>query len=150
MENEKIDRIINKYRGKPSALIQILLDIQSENHWLPGEALGKVSRELGVPLSQVQHIATFHKSFSLNPAGRHRIHICNGTSCHLRGSQRVIDKVQEVTGIKAGETDPDLRFSLEAVTCLGCCTAGPLMEVDGKHYGSVDPDKAEDTLKKCD
>jgi len=82
MEMDRIDQIIDKHQGEASSLIQILLDIQSENHWLPKEALDRVGERLDVPLSRIQHIATFYKAFSLVPKGRHEVHICVGTACH--------------------------------------------------------------------
>jgi NADH-quinone oxidoreductase subunit E len=121
MDNDRIDQIIDKHQGEASSLIQVLLEIQSENRWLPKEALERVSEKLQVPLTRIQHIATFYKAFSLVPKGRHEIHICMGTACHVRGAQRVLDTVQDLTGIKPGETDLDLKFSLETVNCLGCC-----------------------------
>jgi len=139
MDNERIDRIIDRHRGEASALIQVLLEIQKENNWLPGEALDRVGERLGVPSTRIRHIATFYKAFSLVPKGRHRIHICMGTACHVRGAGRVLDKVQEVTGIRPGETDLELKFSVETVNCLGCCALGPVMEVDGKTHGKISP-----------
>jgi len=150
MGGDKVDKIIDKYQGEASALIQILLEIQSENHWLPKEALEEVGRRLGVPLSRIQHVATFYKAFSLVPRGRHEIHICLGTACHVRGAPRVLDAVQDFLGIKPGETDTELRFSLETVNCLGCCALGPVMEVDGKYHGKMIPGKVADVLKKYD
>jgi NADH-quinone oxidoreductase subunit E len=147
MHMDKIDEIIDKYHGEPSYLIQILLDIQGENHWLPKEALEKVGEKLQVPLTRIQHIATFYKAFSLVPKGRHEIHICVGTACHVRGASRILDTVQDLTGIRPGETDLDLKFSLETVNCLGCCALGPVMEVDGKHHGKMAPASASDVLR---
>lgn len=147
MDNEKIDQIIDKHNCEASSLIQILLDIQSENHWLPKEAIERVSEKLNVPLSQIQHITTFYKSFSLVPRGRHEVHVCTGTACHVRGAQRVLDTVQEQIGIKPGETDVDLKFTLETVNCLGCCALGPLMVVDGEYHGNIVPAQLEDVLK---
>lgn len=147
MDNGRIDQIIGKYNGEASSLIQILLDIQSENRWLPGEALERVSQVLDVPLTRIQHIATFYKAFSLVPKGRHEIHICMGTACHVRGASRILDTVQGHTGIKPGETDLDMKFSLETVNCLGCCALGPVMEVDGKPHGRMVPARALDVLK---
>ena len=146
MNIEKVDAIIDKYRAEPSALIQILLDIQSENNWLPAEALNRVGEKLQVPVSRIQHIVTFYKAFSLVPKGRHRVHLCMGTACHVRGARRVLDTVQDLTGIKPGETDLELKFSLETVNCLGCCALGPVMEVDGKAHGKVLPGKAGEVL----
>ena len=129
MDIENIDQIIDKYHGEASALIQILLDIQSENNWLPKEALKRVAEKLEVPSTRVQHIATFYKAFSVVPKGRHKVHICMGTACHVRGATHVLDTVQEAIGIMPGETDLDLNFSLDTVNCLGCCALGPVMEV---------------------
>jgi len=147
MDNDRVDRIIEKHRSEASSLIQVLLEIQSENHWLPKEALERVSEKLEVPLSRIQHIATFYKAFSLVPRGRHEVHICMGTACHVRGATRVLDTVQDLTGIKPGETDLDLKFSLETVNCLGCCALGPVMEIDGKTHGKISPAVTSDVLK---
>ena len=147
MEIDKIDQIIDKHHGEASSLLQILLDIQSENNWLPKEILGRVSEKLDVPLNRIQHIATFYKAFSLVPKGRHQIHICVGTACHVRGATRILDTVEEAIGIKSGETDLDLKFSLETVNCLGCCALGPVVEVDGKVHGKMSPVKTAEVLK---
>jgi NADH-quinone oxidoreductase subunit E len=148
MDIERIDQIIDRYRCEASSLIQVLLEIQNENHWLPREALQRVSERLQVPLNRIQHIATFYKAFSLIPKGRHEIQICMGTACHVRGAIRILDKVQELTGICPGETDPDLKFSLETVNCLGCCALGPVMVIDGKTHGRLSPADPEEVLKR--
>jgi NADH-quinone oxidoreductase subunit E len=147
MDTKRIDQIIDKHECKASSLVQVLLEIQRENHWLPKEALMRVSERLQVPMSRIQHIVTFYKAFSLVPKGRHEIHVCMGTACHVRGAQRILDRVEDVTGIKAGETDQDLNFSLETVNCLGCCAMGPVMVVDGEYHGKLAPAKSEDVLK---
>ncbi len=147
MDIKKIDQVIDKHEGKASSLIQVLLEIQKEHHWLPHEALERVSERLQVPLNRIQHIATFYKAFSLVPKGRHEIHVCMGTACHVRGAQRVLDRVQDITGIQPGETDEDLKFSLETVNCVGCCALGPVMLVDGEYHGKMAPAKSEDVLK---
>ncbi|HTY23969.1 MAG TPA: NAD(P)H-dependent oxidoreductase subunit E [Desulfomonilaceae bacterium] len=147
MDKDRIDQIVDKHHSEPSALIQILLEIQAENHWLPKEALERVSERLQVPMTRVQHIATFYKAFSLVPKGRHEIHICVGTACHVRGASRVLDTVEGLTGIKPGETDLDLKFSLETVNCLGCCALGPVVEIDGKAHGKMAPGQTAEVLK---
>jgi NADH-quinone oxidoreductase subunit E len=137
MDNEKIDQIIDKYQSDASSLIQILLEIQRENRWLPREALEKISKKLGVPLDRIQHIVTFYKVFSLMPKGRHEIHVCTGTACHVRGAPRILDSVQDQVGIRPGETDLDLKFSLETVNCVGCCALGPVVVMDGEYHGQM-------------
>ncbi len=150
MHTARIDEIIDKHHGEPSSLIQVLLEIQAEDHWLPPEALERVAERLQVPMTRIQHIATFYKAFSLVPKGRHEIHICVGTACHVRGAQRVLDTVQDLTGIKPGETDLDLKFSLETVNCLGCCALGPVLEIDGKTHGKMAPSRTADVLRNYD
>jgi len=147
VDRDRVDQIIAKHHGEASSLIQVLLDIQSEHHWLPAEVLERVSEKLEVPFTRIQHIATFYKAFSLVPKGRHEIHICMGTACHVRGAARVLDRVQDLTGIRPGETDLDLKFSLETVNCLGCCALGPVMEINGKTHGKMVPAGTADVLK---
>ncbi len=147
MDRERVDRIIDEHGAEADALIQVLLDVQGENHWLPQDALDRISERLEVPPALVQHITTFYKAFSLVPKGRHQVHVCLGTACHVRGAPRVLDTVQELTGLGPGETDVDLKFSLETVNCLGCCALGPVLEIDGKTHGKVSTARTEDVLK---
>lgn len=147
MESGNIDTIIDKYPNDGSSLIQVLLEIQRENRWLSSEALEKVSKRLNVPLNRIQHIVTFYKAFSLIPKGRHEIHVCTGTACHVRGAPRLLDSIQDLTGIKPGETDTELKFSLETVGCVGCCALGPVMVIDGEYHGKMAPAMSEDVLK---
>jgi NADH-quinone oxidoreductase subunit E len=147
MEIDKIDKIIDKHHGEASSLLQIMLDIQGENNWLPKQALERVGEKLAVPMNLIQHIATFYKAFSLVPKGEHNVHICVGTACHVRGATRILDTVEEATGIKPGETDLDLKFSVETVNCLGCCALGPVVEIDGKVHGKMTPVKTSEVLK---
>ena len=144
---DRVDQIIDEHQCEASSLIQVLLDVQDENHWLSREALERISERLEIPLTRVQHIATFYKAFSLVPKGRHHVHVCMGTACHVRGAPRVLDTVQDLTGLAPGETDMDLKFSLETVNCLGCCALGPVIEIDGKTHGNVSTAQTEDILK---
>ena len=147
MNDGRIDQIIESHQSEASSLIQVLLDIQREDHWLSKEALLKVSDKLEVPLRRIQHIATFYKAFSLTPKGRHEVHICMGTACHVRGAGRVLEKVEAVTGIRPGETDLDMKFSLETVNCLGCCALGPVMEINGTTHGRLSAADTTDVLQ---
>ena len=150
MDTATIDQIIDEHQGAPDLLIQVLLAIQGEYNWLPKAALQRIGERLQVPLSRILHIATFYKAFSLVPKGRHKVHICMGTACHVRGATRVLDKVQGLTGIHPGETDPEMKFSLETVNCLGCCALGPVMEIDGKTHGKVSPANTADVVNSYD
>lgn len=148
MCTDKIDQIIDRHRGEASQLNQVLLEIQREYNWLPKAALQRVGDRLQVPLSLIQHIATFYKAFSVVPKGRHQVHVCVGTACHVRGATRILDTVQEHTGINPGETDLELKYSLETVSCLGCCALGPVLEIDGKTHGKVTTAETADILEQ--
>jgi NADH-quinone oxidoreductase subunit E len=150
INNGNIDRIIDKHQSKASSLIYVLMEIQHENHWLSKEALKKVSERLQVPFNQVLRIASFYKIFSLVPRGRHEIHVCTGSGCHVRGAQHLLEAVQDLTGIKLGETDPGMKFSLEAGSCSGCCAVGPVIEIDGKQVGKMEPTRVAEVLKNYD
>ena len=145
-----IDEIVGRYRGDRSALIQILLDIQREYHWLPKEALLRLSERLEVPLNQIYHIATFYKAFSLVPRGRHLVMVCMGTACHVRGSPRLLDKVRDMLKIKPGETSSDMRFTLNTVNCLGCCALGPVVVVDGEYHSKPSTADLRHIFEACE
>ena len=147
MNKEKIERIIDNHNCEAGSLIQILLDIQNEFHWLSAEAIALVGEKLKIPASRIQHTATFYKAFSLVPKGRHEINVCMGTACHVRGAPRVLEVVQQITGILPGETDAEMKFSLDTVNCLGCCALGPVMEIDEQHLGKLVPAKTAALLK---
>ena len=148
MSEQNIDSIIEKYRGQPSSLIHALVEIQHANHWLPREVMQRVADALQVPFGQVVQIASFYKTFSLTPKGRHEVHVCTGMTCHLRGAAKLQAKVEELTGLKDGETDADAKFTYATGACLGSCSIGPELIVDGKHYGRMTPEKVEGVLKQ--
>jgi NADH-quinone oxidoreductase subunit E len=150
MDQEKIDQIIDKYAGEEGILIQLLLDVQRELNWVPKEVVQRISDRLQVPLSQIYRVASFYKSMSLKPRGRHLVNVCLGTACQVRGGPRLMDRVREILGINPGETTHDMKFTLERVNCLGCCALGPVMVVDGEYHGKIMPAKAEEILKSYD
>ena len=146
----KIDRIIAKYQADKSALIQMLLEIQRENRWLPKPAVVRLSQRLGIPINQIYHIATFYKAFSLTPQGRHSFSVCLGTACHVRGAPRLLDRVTDALHIEPGETSTDMKFTLSTVNCLGCCALGPVIVVDGEYYGNPSLKEIERVIASCD
>jgi NADH-quinone oxidoreductase subunit E len=145
--DDQVDAILQRYQRNRRFLVSILQDIQREYYYLPKDILKQVSQALDVPLSQIFGVATFFKAFSLEPRGRHLVNVCVGTACHVRGATRVLDGIEREIGIKPGETDSDLRFSLEAVNCLGCCALGPVVVVDGEYHGKLSPASAVEVLK---
>ena len=144
---EKVDSLIDGYTEKKEQLISLLQDIQAEFNYLPQDVLVKVSQKLDIPLSQIFSVVTFFRAFSLKPRGRHLITVCLGTACHIRGGQRLVDKIERDYGIKPGETTEDMRFSLETVNCLGCCALGPVAIVDEKYEGNLNPVKLDRVLR---
>lgn len=130
-----VDSIITRHQFKKNTLIQILLDLQAAKNWLPRHALLWISRRLNVPMARILEIATFYEAFSLVPQGRHTVQVCTGTACHVRHSTELGAMVSAVLGIKPGQTDPDLNFTLKEVHCLGCCALAPVVKVDDTYYG---------------
>lgn len=143
----RVEALIDSYVDKKEQLISLLQAIQAEFNYLPQETLVKVSRKLDIPLSQVFSVATFFQSFSLKPRGRHTITVCLGTACHVKGGQRLVDKIARDYKIAPGETTRDERFTLETANCLGCCALGPVVVIDGNYEGQVTPDKLDKILK---
>jgi len=143
-----IDDVIDKYGKEQRGLIPSLLEIQNEYHYLPVEALQRVSERMSIPKIQIYQVASFYKAFSLKPRGKYIITVCLGTACHVRGGQMLIDQVGRLLDIKPGENTKDMQFTLEAVNCLGCCALGPVMVLDGKYFGSMAASKVEKVLDK--
>jgi NADH-quinone oxidoreductase subunit E len=145
-----MEALTEKSKGQKRVLIQVLQDIQDRYHWLPAEALEHVAHTLGVPLAQVYGVATFYKSFSLEPRGRHVCTLCLGTACHVRGGQALLEHFERKLGITAGRTTPDGKFTLERVNCLGACALAPLAVVDGHYYGRMSEAKADSVLAEIE
>ncbi len=146
--DEKVNSILERYSRDASQLVSILQDIQAEYNWLPKEALEEVSQKLDLPLSRVFSVATFFKAFSLKPRGRHLINVCLGTACHVRGASKVLEQIERSLKISTGETTSDLKFTLEAVNCMGCCALGPVVNIDGEYFGQMSADKVDSILNR--
>ena len=146
--SRRVDSIIDSYVGKKELLISLLQDIQAEFNYLPRDVLVRVSQKLDIPLSQLFSIATFFRAFSLEPRGRHLVTVCLGTACHVRGAQRMVDKLERDYDLRAGGTTEDSRFTLETVNCLGCCALGPVLVVDAKYESQMNPDKLDRVLRR--
>jgi NADH-quinone oxidoreductase subunit E len=143
---QKVESILDSHQHDRGMLVGILQDIQAEYNYLPKDALVKVSQGLDIPLTQVYSVASFFKAFSLKPRGRHLIHVCLGTACHVRGAVRILDEIERRLGIKAGETTQDFRYTLETVNCVGACALGPIVIVDGNYSGGMKADKVKALL----
>jgi NADH-quinone oxidoreductase E subunit len=147
MDAAKLEAILARFEGRPDELIPILHEIQAEYRYLPKEELKEVAKRLGVPQTQVFSVATFYKGFSLTPLGEHQVRVCQGTACHLEGSERLTEAVSRRLGIDVGQTTPDGRISLEKVKCLGKCGEAPLVMVDEEFYGCTGVDRLAKIIK---
>ena len=145
---DEVDNIVDSYDADKQYLIQILQDITSEYNYLPEQCLRRVSKRLDVPLSEVLEVATFYKAFSLKPRGKHLIHVCLGTACHVRGVPQILDRIERTLNIKAGQTSDDLIFTLETVNCVGACALGPVIVIDGQYHGQMTQTKVTKLLEK--
>lgn len=140
------EEILKRYPKDRRFLLAILQDIQRQYNYLPRVCLSMVRDYLGVPLSSLYSMATFYKAFSLKPKGRNIIKVCDGTACHLKLSQNLIDEIKKNLGIGPGETSGDGEYSLETVNCLGSCAVAPVMVVGDDFYGKVAPSAVRDIL----
>ncbi len=124
-------------------IISILQEIQRIYGYLPFEALRRVSQRTGVPESRIQGVVTFYAQFHREPRGRHRLTLCCGTSCHVRGGNKLLDAVKKVLDLEPGSTSADSQVTLETAACLGACALSPVMVINGKYYGKLTPRKGE-------
>ena len=148
MNPDSVNRILDKHDGRHGSIISILEEIQSVFSYLPQEALEIVAEKTDKSLVDIYGVATFYKSFSLKPRGKHLISACLGTACHVRGAPLIVDEFERQLGIPAGETTPDNEFTLETVNCLGACALGPIVVVDGHYFSHVNTTEVTNILKK--
>ncbi len=143
---EKLDKIFAGYKGRQEELIPILQEAQGAFRYLPAAALREIARFLQITENTVYGVATFYAQFKLTPLGRTVIRVCRGTACHVRGSSKVLAEIEKQLGIKAGETTPDLEYTLETVACIGACALAPTMTIDGETYGKMTAKKVAEVL----
>lgn len=139
-------KILEKYPKDKRYTLAILQDIQRNYDYIPKEAISEVSNYIESPLSEVYTIATFYKALSLKPKGKYVIKVCNGTACHIRGSDKVLDAIKSSLNIQPGETSEDGLFSIEIVNCVGACALAPVMVINDKYYGNMTKDKVHQVL----
>ncbi len=143
-----LDSVLNDCRGEPGAVIRVLQGAQSLYGYLPSEVLEHISKQLNVPLSRIYGVATFYAQFYLTKRGRNSVRICDGTACHVRGAARIISVLERELGIKAGETTPDYRVTLEVVYCLGSCGLAPVAVINDHVVGRLIPEKAVELIRE--
>jgi NADH:ubiquinone oxidoreductase subunit E len=141
-----LPKVFERHGTDRSELIPIIQDAQDAIGWLPEDVLRDVAGHLNVPEAEVYGVATFYAQFYLEPQGKHRIRVCRGTACHVRGSGQIRQLIESKLGVEEGETTDDLLFTLETVACVGCCALSPVMMVDDTYYGRMTPEKADTVL----
>lgn len=137
MDKIDVTKNLEKHNEKHGGLISILMDVQASYGYLPEEALRSVAEKTGRSLVDIYGVATFYKSFSLKPRGKHLISVCLGTACHVRGAPIIADEFIRQLGIESGETTADKEYTLETVNCLGACALGPIVVIDGHYFSNV-------------
>jgi NADH:ubiquinone oxidoreductase subunit E len=145
---EELVKIIAGYKEKPGALILVLHKAQNLFGYLPREVQRQIADGLGIPLSEVTGVVTFYSFFTMVPKGRHSVKICLGTSCYVRGGQRLLGELQKKLHIPVGGTTEDRKFSLEVVRCIGACGLSPAMTVGEDVFGRVKNTKLGEILEK--
>ncbi|UCF33350.1 MAG: NAD(P)H-dependent oxidoreductase subunit E [Phycisphaerales bacterium] len=148
MKADEILSIVDKHEGDRGGLISIFEDIQAKYSYLPAEALKVVADATGRSPVDLYAVATFYKSFSLKPRGKHLCSVCMGTACHVRGAPVIGGEFARQLKVTPGETTPDKEFTLETVNCLGACALGPIVVVDGHYFSKVDSARVKQIIKK--
>jgi NADH-quinone oxidoreductase subunit E len=146
---EKVNEVIARHGKAPSALIPILQEVQEEYRYLPEEILTYIATAMDLAPATVYGVATFYAQFSLEPKGKYVIKICDGTACHVRGSDPVKMAILKKVGLqKEQRTTKDLRFTVETVSCLGACGLAPVMMINDQIYGQMTPEAVEVIIDK--
>jgi NADH:ubiquinone oxidoreductase subunit E len=134
---EKVADIVARHRTRDGPLMPILQEVNAAFNYFPESVLRYISQETGYPLSHLYRIATFYGAFSVVPRGRHVINVCMGTTCYVRGGERLMEKVSDLLAIQPDQTTPDMKFTLKSVRCIGCCGLAPAIMVGGEFYGKL-------------
>lgn len=143
-----LDGVLKEYAAVKGSLITILQHTQDIYGYLPKEAIECISERTGIAASEIMGVATFYTQFRFQPVGKYLIMLCQGTACHVNGSERILDTVRDELGIEDGGTTEDGIFSLKCVACLGCCSLSPVMMVNEDTYGSLTPEKTKKILRE--
>ena len=147
-QEEQLMSVIAQNKEVPGALLPVLHEAQEIYGYLPIEVQQMVADGLGVSLSEVFGVATFYSRFSLTPKGKHRISVCLGTACYVKGSDKILTEIENLLGIKSGECTPDGLFSIDSCRCVGACGLAPVMMIDEEVYGKLTPSEVDKILDK--
>ncbi|MGL5440197.1 MAG: NADH-quinone oxidoreductase subunit NuoE [Filifactoraceae bacterium] len=143
----KIKGIVDKYKDAKGSLITMLQKVQDVYSYVPVEAMNYISEKTGIKVSKIHGVVTFYTQFRLNPIGKYLIYLCQGTACHVNGSDAIEEAIVEELKIKDGETTEDGLFTLINVACLGCCSLSPVMMINGETFGKLTPKATKEILQ---
>jgi NADH-quinone oxidoreductase subunit E len=147
---QEIQDLVKKWKDKEGNLIMVLHEIQDRHGYVPRNLAQELSQHLGVPLARIYEVITFYHLFSITPPATHKISVCMGTACYLKGAPDIIKEIKNLLHISEGQTTPDNQYQLEIVRCLGCCGLAPVMMIDGKIYGKVRKSEVMEILSKIE
>lgn len=147
MDFTQLDKILEKYKGVDGSLISILQDAQEAYGYVPKSMIKYISEKTGYKEAKIFGVATFYAQFRMEPIGKHLIMICQGTACHVNGSELIGEAITEELGITDGETTSDGLFTVENVACLGCCSLSPVMMINDETFGTLTPEKAKEIIR---
>jgi NADH:ubiquinone oxidoreductase subunit E len=146
--SKELTAFIDEWKEKPGSLIMMLHRIQEEFTYIPREAAEKLARLVGLPLAKIYGVITFYHYFKTTKPGKHRLAICLGTACYLKGAQDLIDESQSILSIKGEEVTDDGLFSIDEVRCLGCCGLAPVLMVGNEVFGKVTKEQLPEIIAK--
>ncbi len=146
--SEDIKKVVEKWRNKKGSLVMILHEIQNAYGYVPRETSLELSKYLDVPLAQIYEVITFYNYFKLEKPGTHRIAVCMGTACYLKGAPVILQELKELLDVEEGHNTKDGLFALDVVRCLGCCGLAPVMMIDSKVYGKVKKEEIMNILSE--
>ena len=147
-QKAKLDEIIAAHKGEADALMPVLQKAQDVYGYLPKEVQDRIAAGLEIPVSEVYGVVTFYAQFLLNPKGQHPVAVCLGTACYVKGSGLLMEKLEQLLGIKNGGITEDLKFSLDATRCIGACGLAPVLTIGEDVYGRLEPNQLEGILAK--
>lgn len=145
-----LDAILDEFKGQKGVVIPILQRAQEVYGYLPMEVMATISEKANIPITRLYGVATFYAQFRLTPRGRHLVRVCDGTACHVRGASKIVEQIEKSIHLKPGESDPDYKYTVEIVYCLGSCGLAPVTVVDDKVYGQTKPENLVKRLNQLE
>ena len=145
-KDEFLSELFSIYKPEKDNLIQMLNEIQEHYGYVPMETQKELSEFLSIPMAEIYGVVTFYSRFSLKPKGKYNVSVCLGTACFVKGSQKIMDRLQERLKIGPGETTEDGLFSIEETRCVGACGLAPVFTVNGEVYGKATVQKLDQVL----